>query len=114
MNKRQSLDILDQCINWVKDASDTDVENMRKIYREETQKVNSMKDDSLFLMPDDIPFVIFDDDHSYIVQGMEQAVLEETIKKYLEDPNVQREQTIYNNGKVFHEVAMDYWEDVAA
>lgn len=77
MNKRQSLDILDQCINWVKDASDTDVENMRKIYREETQKVNSMKDDSLFLMPDDIPFVIPAFHIPYMNMSENEAIFEE-------------------------------------
>ena len=114
MNKRQSLDILDQCINWVKDASDKDVENMRKIYQEETQNALSIEDNSLCLMTEDIPFVVFDDDNSSIVQGREQSVLEETIKRYLGKPCIQDEQTIYNNGDVFHEVAMDCWKDVAA
>ncbi len=54
MNKRKSLDILDQCINWVKDASDKDVENMRKIYQEETQKTFSKEDNRLCLMTEEI------------------------------------------------------------
>lgn len=45
MGKKESLEILDEAMEWLKNASEEEVERMRKIYKEETAKAEAAQAD---------------------------------------------------------------------
>jgi len=51
MDKKVSMDILDECISWLQNASDVQIETMRDIYREEKKVFIPKEEDLEILLP---------------------------------------------------------------
>ncbi len=51
MDKKVSMNILDECINWLQNASDVQIETMQNIYREEKKAFFPKEDGIEVLLP---------------------------------------------------------------
>lgn len=103
MDKKVSMDILDECINWLQNASDVQIETMRDIYREEKKAFIPKEEDIDILLPS---------------QGkMDKFIVEE---EKINIPNKKVKTAIENNvamkycDKEFNEANVNDWEDIAA
>lgn len=56
MDKKESMNILDECINWLQNASGVQIETMQNIYKEEKKKFSSNNDGIEILLPSQIRY----------------------------------------------------------
>lgn len=104
MDKQVSMNILDECINWLQNASEEQIETMQNIYREEKRKFHSKENGIEILVP------------SQVEIGSKFMVEEEKV----DIPNRKVMTTIENNDVMkyckneFNEANVNEWEDFAA
>lgn len=87
MNKNESLNILDECIVWLENASDSDVKKMREIYQKEIEK----------------------DSETIVLEKIKSINLDYVkVKPYM------NKQKLNYKDKEFNESALNSWEHIAA
>lgn len=102
MDKKKSLDILDECIKWLENASELEIKKMQKIYNDEKKNSSYDNDEIELLLPSKIE--------------MNRVILEE--KFAIQDmkivpPIVTKHELKYVENE-FNEAIVNEWEDFAA
>ena len=103
MDKEVSMDILEECINWLQNASPVQIETMRNIYKEEKKAFVSKEEDIEILLPPQMK--------------MDKNILEEEMVNI---PNRKVKAAIENDvlmnycNKEFNEASVNNWEYIAA
>lgn len=102
MDKKKSLDILDECIKWLENASELEIKKMQKIYNDEKKNSSYDNDEIELLLPSKIE--------------MNKVILEE--KFAIEDmkivpPIVTKHELKYVENE-FNEAIVNEWEEFAA
>lgn len=103
MDKKVSMNILDECINWLQNASDEQIETMRNIYREEKKAFISKEEGIEILLPSQMEMgeVIVEEEKLDIpYKKLKTAIENNDVMKYFK--------------KEFNEANMNEWEDFAA
>lgn len=101
MDKNQSMNVLDECIKWLQNASGAQIETMQNIYKEEKKKPISNEESIEILLP----------------SQMEKDKFE---KEKIDIPIRKVKSTIEDNDEMkyckaeFNEANVNDWEDIAA
>ncbi len=103
MDKKVSMNILDECINWLQNASDVQIETMQNIYREEKKTFFPKEDGIEILLPSQMKT------DKFIVEKEKVDIPNKKVKVAIENNDVMK----YCKNE-FNEANMNEWEDFAA
>ena len=103
MDKKVSLSILNECINWLQNASDVEIDKMRDIYREEKEKFFSSDSDIELLLSTQVG------DSKFFEEEEDIDIPSIKVKTAIDNKAEMR----YCN-KEFNDANISEWEDFAA
>ncbi len=85
MDKKESMDILDECINWLQNASGVQIETMQNIYKEEKEKFLLNRDGIEILLPSQMrydKFVVEEDRFDFPSKKVKTMIENKGVMKY--------------------------------
>lgn len=85
MDKKESMNILDECINWLQNASGVQIETMQNIYKEEKKKFSSNSDGIEILLPSQMrydKFVVEEDRFDFPSKKVKTMIENNSVMKY--------------------------------
>lgn len=102
MNKKRSLDILDDCIKWLENASDLEIKRMQEIYNDEKKNSNYNSEEIELLLPATMETATEVLEEKFEIEDIKivPPIIIEDELKYVEDE--------------FNEAMVNEWEDFAA